>query len=185
MKAQKPVNGVITFKPLRETDIPLLHRWLNTLHVSEWWSLDGSHTPSYEEVEKHYLPRILRAEKVDGYIIEHERRPIGMIQAIKLDDFPEEKAMFGVGDRCAGIDLFIGEEDRVHRGLGASVICTFLKEFVFTQDGVDCCIIDPEPANRIAIRAYEKAGFTYMKTVRNAMENVEAYLMRLNRDECE
>jgi aminoglycoside 6'-N-acetyltransferase len=43
------------------------------------------------------------------------------------------------------------------------------------------CIIDPEPANRIAIRAYEKAGFRYVKTVKVPAEPQPAYLMRISR----
>jgi aminoglycoside 6'-N-acetyltransferase-1b/aminoglycoside 6'-N-acetyltransferase-2 len=77
VKSPKQLTGALTFKPLRETDIPLLHRWLNTPHVSEWWALDGNHTPSCEEVELHYLPRVLKAEKVDCFIIEYEHRPSG------------------------------------------------------------------------------------------------------------
>ena len=47
--------------------------------------------------------------------------------------------------------------------------------------GARSCIIDPEPDNKIAIRAYEKAGFRYLKTVQIPTEAHPSYLMRIER----
>jgi RimJ/RimL family protein N-acetyltransferase len=162
---QSKMKGEIAFQPLREKDLPLLHRWLNTPHVSQWWSLDGNHHPSMEEVVRHFSPRIKRQDPVDVFIIIYDKKPIGMIQSCCLDYEPEEKANFGIDQSCAGIDLFIGEEDYIHRGLGSSIVREFLKQIAFKKYNVDCCAIDPSVDNKIAIRAYEKAGFKYFKTV--------------------
>jgi len=175
--------GKIAFRLLRESDFPLMHRWLNTPHVSQWWSLDGNHHPSIKEVERHYLPRTSGNEPVDCYIFDYDDKPIGMIQSYRLDDFPAEKAVFDLEGNCAGIDLFIGEEEYVHKGLGSEIIRKFVKEIVFVDYDVSSCFIDPEPKNTIAIRAYRKAGFKYLKTVWNKKDSVEAYLMRINREE--
>ena len=173
----------ITFKSLREKELPLMHRWLNTPHVSEWWSLDGNHHPSMEEVVRHYSPRIKRQDPVDVYIIIYEGKAIGMIQSCCLDDEPEEKDKVGIDHSCAGIDLFIGEEDYVHRGLGSSIIREFLKQVVFKKYDVDCCIIDPQVENKIAIRAYEKAGFKYLKTVWYEKDSQQEHIFIINHDE--
>src|SRR5690606_18105786 len=109
MKAQQN-----DFIPLQKIHFPLMHKWLNTPHVSEWWSLDGNHHPSLEEVERHYLPYTDGTEPVDCYIFSNGNKPIGMIQSCKLNDFPAEKAAFGLDGSYAGIDLFIGEEGFVH-----------------------------------------------------------------------
>jgi RimJ/RimL family protein N-acetyltransferase len=159
------MKGKTAFKPLREKDLPLLHRWLNTPHVSEWWSLDGNHHPSMEEVVRHFSPRIKREDPVDVFIITYDKKPIGMIQSCNLDTEPEEKVNFGLDQSCAGIDLFIGEEDYVHHGLGSDIIRGFLKEVVFKKYDVDYCIVDPQVENKIATKAYEKAGFNYVRTV--------------------
>jgi aminoglycoside 6'-N-acetyltransferase len=176
-------DGLISFRPLQEADLPLMHRWLNTPHVSEWWNLDGNHHPSLEAVERKYPPRINGLEPVDCYLIYYDDKPIGMIQLYRLDDFPVEKAMFGLDEGCAGVDLFIGEVDYVHQGLGSGIIRQFLGEMVFTDERISRCVIDPDPKNIIAVKAYRKSGFKYLKTIWNDQEKVHTYLMIVNRDE--
>jgi len=177
------MKGKTAFKPLREKDLPLIHRWLNTPHVSEWWSLDGNHHPSMEEVVRHFSPRIKRKEPVDVFIIIYDDKPIGSIQSCMLDDYPEEKALFGLDDRCAGIDIFIGEEDYVHKGLGGSIIREFLKQVVFSKYGADSCMIDPQTENKIAIKAYEKVGFRYLRTVWYDKDKMQENIYIITRDE--
>jgi RimJ/RimL family protein N-acetyltransferase len=176
-------DGQIFFSPLQEADLPLMHQWLNTPLVSEWWSLDGNHHPSLEAVERKYPPRINGLEPVDCYLIYYDDQPIGMIQLYRLDDFPVEKEMFGLDEGCAGVDLFIGEVDYVHQGLGSVIIRQFLTEIVFTDKRISRCVIDPDPENIIAVKAYRKAGFKYVKTIWNDKEKVHAHLMIVNRDE--
>ncbi len=175
--------GKISFRPLQETDLPLMHRWLNTPHVSEWWSIDGNHHPPLEDVKKHFLPRTGGQEPVDCYIILFDEKLIGMIQSCKLDDYPAEKIEFGLEGSYASIDLFIGEADYVHKGLGSSIIRNFLEEIAFKKYDVDYCFIDPDPKNNIAIKAYRKAGFKYLKTAWYSKDNAAAYLMSVSRDE--
>jgi aminoglycoside 6'-N-acetyltransferase len=177
------MKGKISFTPLCEKDLPLLHRWLNTPHVSEWWSLEGNHHPSMEEVVRHYSPRITGKEPVDVYIIIYNDKAIGMIQCYYLDDEPEEKAVFGIDRSSAGIDLFIGEEAYVHRGLGSNIISDFLRQVVFKKYDVECCVIDPQVQNKIAIRAYEKAGFKYFKTIWYEKDKVNNHILVISRDE--
>jgi RimJ/RimL family protein N-acetyltransferase len=161
----KMKTGKITFRPLRESDLPLLHHWFNTPHVSQWWSHDGNHHPSLAEVKAKYTPRVLPQENVDVYIFSYDKKPIGMIQACNMDDEPQEKATFGLEEGCVGIDLCIGEENYVHKGLGSIIIRQFLKEIVFSRKHLTACVADPQVGNTIAIKCYQKAGFKYSKTV--------------------
>ncbi|OGN98647.1 MAG: hypothetical protein A2Y58_04315 [Chloroflexi bacterium RBG_13_51_52] len=177
--------GKITFSPIKETDLPLLHKWFNTPHVSEWWEIDGNHHPSLDEITKHYSPRVIGDERVDVYLIIHDGTPIGMVQSCKMDDFPEEKTNFGLDRSCAGIDIVIGEADYVHRGLGSGIIRDFLKEIIFREYDVDYCIVDPHVKNEIAIKAYFKAGFKYLKTVWYQKESVQEHILIINREEVE
>ncbi|MGD0779492.1 MAG: GNAT family N-acetyltransferase [Dehalococcoidales bacterium] len=175
--------GKTTFKRLQRKDLPLMHRWLNTPHVSEWWNLDGNNHPSLEEVSRHFSPRIEGKDPVDVYMIIYNDKPIGMVQSCKLDDFPMEKANFGLDRSCVGIDIFIGEESYVHHGLGSGIIREFLKNIVFEKYNVDCCIVDPYVENEIAIKAYKKAGFKYLKTVWYEKDGRREHLLSINRDE--
>jgi RimJ/RimL family protein N-acetyltransferase len=179
----KMKTGKITFRPLQENDLLLMHRWLNTPHVSEWYNIFGKNNPSQDEVNKKYPPRIKGNEPVDCYTINYDNKPIGMIQSCKIDDFPDEKANFGIDRNCAGIDLFIGEENYVHRGLGSFIVRQFLRELVFQKYDVDCCIVDPEVNNEIALKAYYKAGFRYLKTIWYEKEGKQEHILIINRDE--
>jgi RimJ/RimL family protein N-acetyltransferase len=179
----KMKTGKITFRSLRENDLPLLHRWFNTPHVSEWWEVEGEKTPSLELVKKHYLPRVNGNEPVDVYFIMHDGNPIGMVQSCNLDDEPDEKINFGIEQSCAGIDLLIGEKNYVHRGLGSVIIRQFLRDIVFRKYDVAGCLVDPQVENEIAIKAYYKAGFKYLKTVWYEKESKQEHLLVINRDE--
>jgi RimJ/RimL family protein N-acetyltransferase len=176
-------TGSVTFRLLQVKDLPTMHRWLNTPHVSQWWSLDGNHRPTLAEVENKYSPRITKNENVDCYIIIYEGKLIGMIQSYNLDNEPEEKKNFGVEGKCTGIDLFIGELDYVHRGLGSSIIRGFLKDIVFRDPTVEYAVIDPYIENKTAIKAYEKAGFKHQRTIWYEKDKAYENIMTLGRGE--
>ena len=161
-----PQDDEISFRPLAEADLLLMHRWLATEHVSAWYPIDDVPKPPIELVRSHYLPMTRGDDRTLGFIICLNGRPIGFIQAYMVRDHSEYAAAVQVEDGGAGVDLFIGEEDAVHKGLGPRVLRRFLRDVVFGELGATLCIIGPQPENGSAIRAYEKAGFKYLKTVR-------------------
>jgi RimJ/RimL family protein N-acetyltransferase len=146
-------SGRTSFRRLTEPDIPLLHRWLNAPHVLEWWDRPG---PALGGVREKYLPRVTGASDVTPYIICRDGVPIGYIQV-----YPVEAGAWGLADvrGGAGVDLFIGDARYLHRGFGPEILREFVGEIVFRDGAVASCFIDPSPRNRIAIRAFEKAGF--------------------------
>jgi RimJ/RimL family protein N-acetyltransferase len=167
----------IRFERLRTSDLPLVHRWLHTPHVARWWYEDVG---TYEEVSDKYSAYIEGREPVEPYLILYGERPIGYIQAYRVSDDEEYTEIVGIED-SAGVDLFIGEEEMLHKGLGPRLIRRFLAEVVFADGSIEVCVIDPEPENKAAIRAYEKAGFRYFKSVDTSER--PAYLMKLTRAE--
>ena len=183
-----PVGGAldprgISFRRLRASDLDLMHRWLNTAHVRRWWYAEGS---SYAEIEEHYLPAIEGREATKLFLILYEGEPIGFIQSYRISAEDDEAyaSLVDVED-SAGVDLLIGDPEYLYRGLGRHVIRRFLSEHVFTDPGVEVCVIGPEPKNAAAIRAYEKAGFRYFKTIRVPGEPQPEYLMKLTRERFE
>src|SRR5919107_546673 len=138
--AEEPTR--VGFRRLEASDLPMIHRWPHTPHVARWWYED---TGPYEKVARHYSAYIEGEEPFEPYLILHEGRPVGIEDA-------------------TGIDLFIGERDLLYRELGPLVIRRFIEDIVFGEESVETCIIDPEPENRAAIRAYEKVGFSYSKS---------------------
>lgn len=155
---------MLSFRPLRATDFPLLLTWLSTDHVKQWWN-DGDDT--LEKVALHY-----GAEEPDiarFILIESKGRgesPLGYFQ------------YYIVSKEIIGIDQFIGEADHINQGIGTAAIELFIERIV-SRHRPQQIIIDPHPENKRAIRCYEKVGFVYYAT--ELKENGEsAYMMRLN-----
>ena len=61
----------------------------------------------------------------------------------------------------------------------------FLSTVVFADELPTECIIGPEIENHRAIRSYQKAGFSYWKTVQIPGERAPEYLMRIARRDFE
>jgi RimJ/RimL family protein N-acetyltransferase len=171
----------IGFRPLAIDDLELMRRWLSAPHVREWWN--DARTP--EEIRAKYAPRIAGAEPVRCFAIELGGRPIGYIQTYRIRDYPEYDRHIGAPEDCAGIDLFIGEAEMVGRGIGSRAVTAFVRSIVFADAATGSCAIGPEQGNRRAIRAYEKAGFRYWKTIAVPGEPAPEYLMLLTRREFE
>ena len=166
----------VAFRPIQPADIPTLHRWRNLPHVSQWWD---PHNPTLAEAHAEYSAYMRPDYRVDAYIIVLDGTGIGYIQSWQVGDFPDYKPYLTLDDREMGVDVFIGERERLHQGIGTAAINQFLAEHVFNGPSVPACIIDPLPENAAAIRAYEKAGFRHVKTFE--YEGKGVYLMRLPR----
>ena len=141
----------ISFQALTTADFPLLLTWLAKPHVKEWWD-DGDDT--LEKVAQHYgeesgIERFLICYQADGGV---PALPIGYIQS------------YVVEDGGVGIDLFLGEERFLNRGLGTQALQAFIQQ-VIEQSAPSYFVIDPDPKNTRAIRCYEKVGFRHSETI--------------------
>lgn len=171
----------INFRKLEEKDLELLYHWLNdSSDVMKWYT---KHPVTMERVKTKYTSYINGEKPTKAFIILFDKKPIGYIQTFSIDSYPKYKELIGIDEESTGLDLYIGEDDYIHMGLGSIIIRKFLKEYTFKIFQAKSCIIGPEPANKAAIRSYEKAGFTYMKTIYNDNEEGYEYLMKLDRSE--
>jgi RimJ/RimL family protein N-acetyltransferase len=169
----------VSFRPLRSDDLPLMHRWINTPHVREWWEP----LPTLAEVSARYAARIESREPTRSFIIECDHEPIGYIQTYRIADYPAYATQVQPDPGAAGVDLFIGEASRVGRGTGSRALREFVSSVVFADEAIDQCVIGPEPSNHRAIRSYRKAGFSYWKTIEVPGEHAPEYLMRVLRSD--
>ena len=169
----------ITFRPLVTEDLPMMHAWINTTHVAEWWDA----TPTLEDVSRKYAKRIAGEEPTRSFVIECDAHPIGYIQTYRIADYPEYAAQVAPGENAAGVDLFIGDATQISHGTGSGVLTEFLRTIVFADESIDECILGPEIKNQRAIRCYEKVGFRYWKTVQIPGERAPEYLMRITRSD--
>jgi RimJ/RimL family protein N-acetyltransferase len=148
----------IRFAPLTAGDLPQICEWLRRPHVERWWPGEAE---TYEQVVAHYLPAIEGSDPSDNYLIVVDERPIGMIQTYLVVDYPEWESILHLGPGVAGVDLFIGEEDAVGRGLGTQILRAFIAEVVFGRAGTHAVVAGIEPENERSLRAFEKVGFRF------------------------
>jgi aminoglycoside 6'-N-acetyltransferase len=175
----EPIEGArLRFRPIEEADLRDLLRWLADPGVREFY---GDPPEDLEAAREDYLePDVTPCWR---FVIE-ERTPdgprgIGEVQC--YHPYPGTEWLWS-----AGIDIFIGEPDARDRGLGTEAIRTMLA-YLFEVKRVHRVTIDPEVANRRAIRCYEKAGFRLDGVLRhNAFEHggyVDTHFMSILEDE--
>jgi RimJ/RimL family protein N-acetyltransferase len=174
----------IAFRPLRAEDVALMFAWRQEEHVSRWW-----HSASYDEVAAECAELIAGEEPVTPLIILWGERPIGYAQWYRLWNdgvviTPSYARLSPTIPRgAAAIDLFIGAADCLYRGLGPAILRALLRERIFAEPDIPGCVISPHPENASGIRAYEKAGFRYHRTIWMEETAEEEYVMYLAREE--
>jgi len=142
----------INFIPVQPEHYSLLRTWLEAPHMQEWWG-DPATELGYirDMVEERDTTRPFLIAPV-GYIqywhIGHHQNEQWVKDHPWLMDFPSD---------TIGVDLSIGEADKLSQGIGSTALAAFVR--MLRDQGFDNIIIDPDPANVRAVRAYEKAGF--------------------------
>jgi aminoglycoside 6'-N-acetyltransferase len=157
--------------------------WLLRPHVRAWYDDVPAQTYPDDSIAE-YREAIRGEDPTDLYLIKLDGRPIGEIQSYRVDDQPDYAAQIALDRPAVGIDLFIGEADLIGKGHGPALIRAFLRDVAFPRYGVDLCVIGPTRSNTAAIRAYEKAGFRFLKIyLEPDAREPEHYLMQLTRAE--
>lgn len=152
----RPLESRIDFKPVTRGDLPLLEKWFAEPHMRDWWGEPD------EEVA-------LIRDMVEGrdttrpFLIKLDGEPVGYIQywfvgELQQREWLEDHPWLSVfPDHAVGIDISIGEPRRLGRGVGPAAIRAFARRLYVW--GHPVIVTDPDPDNRRAVRAYEKAGF--------------------------
>ena len=153
-----------------------MYAWRQREHVRRWWS--GVDT--LDDTERKYLPRIEGDEPTEVYLIVLEERPVGLIQTYLVED-DDDPWPIELEPGTAGVDLFIGEEELVGRGLGPRIIGAFVRDVVFVKPATKACIADPDVRNETSIRAFEKAGFVRVGVFEVPGEPAPQQLLRIER----
>ena len=136
------------FRPVTPKDLPLLRRWLVLPHIAEWWG------PVDEEIAG--IEDAMESIETEPLIVELDGKPIAYLQTYDPhleDDHPYADQPFGT----LGLDISIGPAELLGQGHGGAILAQFAEELF--DEGAPRLLIDPDIANKRAIRAYEKAGF--------------------------
>ena len=135
------------FRPMSADDLPMVRGWLHVPQVRQWW---GDPDEQFALVSGD-----INEPTMDQYIVSHDGTPFGYLQCYRLTDWN-----IGFGDQppeTRGVDQMIGLPDMIGRGHGAAFIRAFVDNLL--GSGTPRVVVDPDPNNARAIRAYEKAGF--------------------------
>jgi aminoglycoside 6'-N-acetyltransferase len=136
------------FRRMTSADLPLMAAWLAAPHVARWW---GDPADELRDVEAN-----LTSATVEPFIMLLDGEPVGYMQSYDIhaeDDHPSQDQPPG----SIGIDMSIGRAELIGQGHGPRFTDAFVRE-IFAR-GAPRVVIDPDPTNAAAIRAYAKAGF--------------------------
>ena len=150
-------NIILRLLSDNKDDYKLLHKWYHNKNVYTYFE---QRIPSYDEIVVKYSKRTTIGSITPVYMIEYNNIPVGIIQYTKLTD--ETKRTYHINNDGYDIDIFIGEDNYYHKGIGYNAIKMLidkLKEpnIVFTMV--------PEINNINAIKCYEKVGFKKVYTI--------------------
>jgi hypothetical protein len=115
------------------------------------------------------------------FIIEQEGGPLGWIPWYLWSCYPQHAGQLGVEPASSGIDLAIGEPSMTGLGLGPTAIREFLRQVVFSNPETRGVVSDAAESNLRSLRAFEKAGFKVVRTVRITGERRWRHVVRLDR----
>lgn len=144
-----PTTSEVTLRPAAPSDVPLLSAWDTRAHViactgaddATDWAAELAHADAWTE-------HLMALE--DG-------RPVGVVQLI--DPAREHTHYWGsCPDGQRALDIWIGEEADLGRGLGTRIMARAL-ERCFADAGVTAVLIDPLASNVAAQRFYRRLGF--------------------------
>jgi aminoglycoside 6'-N-acetyltransferase len=144
----------IAFRPVTAADYPLLLGWLEAPHVRGWW---GDPDEELDQIRAMVEGR----DTTRPYLIELAGHPVGYVQVWYVDDNRAFASDYPwIDDLPAGtvgVDLTIGDPALLSRGIGSAALAAFTARL--RAEGHETIVIDPDPANLRAVRAYAKAGF--------------------------
>lgn len=157
-----------TFKPLDFSDLALMHVWFNKPHVERWYS---KRKWTYVQLENKLTPYITGQNHIRGFVVMYNKKPLGYIQYYPAYRFLKKD--YGLKQRIhktAGIDLFIGEEAFLGKGISKKMLLSFLYEIVRKE--YLYCIVDPDVENEVALNFYTSCGFKFIAKF-NSLEGTE------------
>jgi RimJ/RimL family protein N-acetyltransferase len=148
--------GAIGFRPVEEADLALLAQWLERPHWREWWG---------EPQEELAMIR----DMVEGrdttlpFLILIDGEPAGYIQRWLIG--PHQCEPWSNSDpwvmelpaHAVGVDLSLADAEKLSKGIGSAALRLFAQDL--ERRGNRTIVIDPDPENLRAVRAYQKAGF--------------------------
>ena len=144
------MGGDYALRRLTRDDLPMLAAWLATPHAVQWWG------DAAEQLA--LVAGDLDEPLMDQTIAELSARPFGYLQSYPAEAWPAgapHLADFAHGTMA--VDCFVGPVDMLGRGHGSAMLHLYARHLL--AQGAPAVVIDPDPENERAVRAYRRAGF--------------------------
>lgn len=152
----RPDPEEISFHPVEPRHYALLRSWLESPHMREWWG--------DPETELGYIRDMVEGrDTTRPFVFAADGAPVGYIQWWSIGHHQNDQWtkdypwLLELPSETVGVDLSIGDPDRLSKGIGSRALATFVAKL--REDGHRTIVIDPDPNNARAVRAYTKAGF--------------------------
>ena len=132
----------------------MLGAWLREPAVRRWWGDPAR--------ELGLLREDLGDPRMTMLVVSCEGRAFAYVQHYDVRAWP--MAYFDhLPEGARAVDMMIGEPDMLGGGHGPAL----LREIALTLkgEGAPAVVIDPDPDNKRAVRAYEKAGFVIERPI--------------------
>jgi len=166
----------ISFRNMQESDLALLHDWLNRPHMRMHYQPEPI---SLEMVIAKYSARLQPIARVYTHIVLCDDNPIGKMQCYLIQDWAKYASEIGV-QHGISLDLFIGDANYLGKGIGAKMLGAYIKEIVFplfpSEDTVYIC---HEKNNLAALATSLSVGFQILRSVLE--EGKESTLLLLSK----
>jgi RimJ/RimL family protein N-acetyltransferase len=144
------------FRPMSAEDLPLMRSWLTRPHVAQWWG--------DPDTELGYIRDMIEGrDTTRPFIFSVDGEPMGYIQYWFIGDhqnatwIADHPWLAELPSDAVGVDLSIGEPGSLSQGIGSAVLRAFTERLL--AQGYRTVVIDPDPQNGRAVRAYERAGY--------------------------
>jgi RimJ/RimL family protein N-acetyltransferase len=162
-------DATITFEPVTAEHYPLLRAWMETPHWRQWWG--------DPEIEMSYIVDMVEGrDSSKPFIFFFGGKAAGYIQYWSIGPHQTEEWardnpwLMELPSDAIGVDLSIGDAEHLSKGIGSEALKVFVQ--ILRNAGHETIIIDPDPDNKRALRAYRKAGFTPVPHLQGRTEGV-------------
>lgn len=149
-------DGEIGFIPVEPAHYPLLRQWLRMPHIRQWWG--------DPDEELGFIRDMVEGRDTSRpFLIVQGNEPVGYIQHWFIGHHQNETWtrehpwLLELPSDTVGVDLLIGHPEKLSRGIGSAALAAFVAGL--RKRGCVNVVIDPDPDNVRAVRAYAKAGF--------------------------
>jgi aminoglycoside 6'-N-acetyltransferase len=152
----RPVPA-IGFRPVAETDFPLMTGWLAQPHVRTFYQKDPI---SLDQVAAKYVGRVRGEDPTRCHLaLSLDGRPFGYLQCYRNLDWPEWAEQISVGGGLS-IDLYIGDPAFVGGGYGRAMLAGYVRDVAFPlyPDETRCYIAHSHD-NTAALACSRSVGF--------------------------